>query len=188
MRRHRLALLVAGLSWSAGAIAGPRQPAVPTETWLTTDRARYEVGGMPNSAVFDATVQYTNYGSTPRYFTGCGAPSEMVLQKLMGGLWVTVYGNIVAGCEGAPLVVQPGATHSFVFRIHGAVAGLYEPRFDVDEVPGTYRVRLRSYLKFVPHGPVTFEQGGVTKTLQPLGDVTEPEDAISAPFELVVAR
>jgi len=161
---------------------------VRTETWLTTDRTRYEVGGLPNSAVFDATVQYTNHGLTPRYFRACGGPYEIVLQKLMGGLWVTVYGNIVVGCEGSPLVVKPGATHSFAFGIHGAVAALYEPRFDVDEVPGTYRVRLRSYLKFVPHGPFTFVQDGVTRPLQPLGDVTEPEDAVSAPFELVVAR
>lgn len=172
MRLAALAVLAVALGTPASSIAKPPQPARPQNTWLTTDRDQYVPAGLPSTIQFQIELRYTNRSKTPRYFPGCGEPAPPILEKLMSGVWSVVYRPVVPLCKGPTVVVAPGATYAFGYRVMGSLDGRFKPAFDADAVPGVYRARWRAYRK---------------QLATPAGDTEEedPEDVFSNSFTII---
>ena len=119
-------------SLNAGSAKGPP---------IQTDRSSYVVQDSAGLAGLTIQMTYTNNTGQRVYIPTCRGPQPPRLQKKVGDSWVMAYTPNVLGCEGAPIVVAPGESYPYTFRVLAGMPGSsFVPRFAVSEVPGTYRV------------------------------------------------
>jgi hypothetical protein len=120
---------------------------------IRTERTEYAVSRSGSSLVTSIGLSLTNGTEGPAYLATCNGVHPPVLQKRVGDRWVTAYAAVVALCLGPPEVVEPGETFSYTLRVSAAPRGSNSyPQFEVDEVPGTYRLAWAVYRTWEPDG------------------------------------
>src|SRR5689334_12716142 len=127
--------LVSTIGCAAAMAGSARGPAIQT------DRTSYVVRDSGGLSSLTIQMTYTNNTGQRVYIPTCRGPQPPRLQKKVGDSWVMAYTPNVLGCEGAPIVVAPGESYPYTFRVLAGMPGSsFVPRFAVSEVPGTYRV------------------------------------------------
>ncbi len=122
---------------------------------IQTDSSVYHVrtaGGYQATIV----LTYTNPTAAPVYIASCGGPHPPLIEKWENGEWVTAYNPPVPLCYSPPVEIQPGQAYTYTYRvIVGLPADNAYPKFQVSEIPGTYRLR---WLLRGPDAPLPLEQ------------------------------
>jgi hypothetical protein len=123
-----------GRSDLLGSAALQGEPAVRTDSTsyhlLTTD-AWHEV---------TIGVSYTNRTSVEVRIPTCVVPHPPLLEKLGPNGWFVAYSPVVLACLGPPVVIAPGEEYRLTYRVMAGRFPNQAPRFQVDEIPGTYRL------------------------------------------------
>jgi hypothetical protein len=88
----------------------------------------------------DIDLAYTNPLRRAVAVPACHAPYRPLLQKFENGEWVDAFRTIELMCITSPLVIAGGATHEFRFAVRAGRPADVAPRFEVEEIPGTYRL------------------------------------------------
>lgn len=84
---------------------------------------------------------YTNATGETVHIVNCEGAFGVSLEKRVGGKWVRAWSNVVPLCLSSPIVVEPGRTHEHTLRVSaGRSSSNLHPRFEVEEVAGTYRM------------------------------------------------
>ena len=113
---------------------------------IRTDRGEYVADRTGGGVSLDVVVRFTNPVAGPVNLPTCHGVHPPVLEKLVGGRWVSAYNPPVLACLGPPLVVREGDTLDYTYRIRGAPRGSNTyPQFEVPDVVGTYRLVWHIY-------------------------------------------
>ena len=119
---------------------------------------------------------FTNHTRAPVYIKNCIGGFPINLEKRVDGEWAQVYvGGGLLQCLSAPIVVEPGATHSDTLEVGYAFPGtIYSPQMDPAELPGNYRMVWPNVLSsFQSDGP-------------PFGEPIPLEYRVSNEFQLTL--
>lgn len=173
MKNHRRWTALVWLTFVAAA-CHRQQPTVSVlnrGTMLLADSTRYTVRLVGEMYSVRIGFRFTNRTGGTVSANYCGVPTPPRLEKQMSdGTWRVAYSPIVLLCETMPpfRIPQLGVYQSVLDVRAGRREAKVAPTFDVDSVPGTYRLRWR-----LAAGPDPNESG--------VGVV----EAISPPFRLV---
>jgi hypothetical protein len=147
--------------------AEPRDEPSDTTAALQTDRRVYRLervvppqrerprpGVIPLELVHDTLtiiVTFQNRSPHPVYLEYCGYdPGRYRLQKMVNGNWVDAYRPIcqAVGTE-EPFPVEPGEVFTDIMTAHHFTGSPpARPRFEVDSIPGTYRLIMVLYTRW----------------------------------------
>ncbi len=87
------------------------------------------------------SLVFTNRDTRAVEITNCNGFTSVGLEKLVGERWVFAWSPVLADCLSRPIVVAPGATFRAEFGINAGRPGTNaEPKFEVSQVDGVYRV------------------------------------------------
>jgi hypothetical protein len=157
--RHLLTIVLLGLALGCSRSA-PEEPGAAkpdlaaSEAPIQTDRAEYTLRYTEQLAEATIGVRYTNRTGSPVYLPTCHVPHPPVLEKRVGSTWVAAYRPAVLACLGPPVVIQPGATYEYTFKVVAGRPGTNSfPQFEVAEIPGTYRLVWGLLSTWDPDGP-----------------------------------
>lgn len=153
-----LPVLLAGAVAAAGCAAADtlalgEQPLSRAGAPIRTDRDVYQVRKTQHSYELTMELAYVNPTSGPVYIPTCHTPHPPALQKWVGGEWVTAYSPVVLECLGPPVVIGRGETYRYTYRVEASHRPNTFPRFEVAEVPGTYRLVWHILGTWEPSGP-----------------------------------
>lgn len=162
--RCTFALLLAATLASAAGCARPdllgpgdqAQGQAPTTSGapLQTDRASYRLDTTSRGHQLDIDFTFTNPTGRRVYVPTCRTPHPPGLEKWQNGAWVRAYSPVVLECLGPPLVIEPGAAYAGTLSIHAGRAGTRQyPQFQVESIPGTYRLVWNVLGNWAPDGP-----------------------------------
>lgn len=129
--------------------ARPDEAAVPSNAGapITTDSAVYHLRSSADGYAGTIGVTYTNRTGGTVNIPACHSPHPPLLEKWVAGEWVVAYDPPVLMCITPPVVIQAGSSYSYTYRIVAGRTGSNSyPQFEVDEIPGTYRLRWRALL------------------------------------------
>ena len=107
---------------------------------VETDSTSYHVRTTDSGHQVTIGVSFRNPTFSEVHIPTCHAPHPPVVQKLGRNGWVTAYSPIVLECLGPPVRIAPGAAYSMTYHVIGARLPNSGPRFEVDEIAGTYRL------------------------------------------------
>lgn len=86
------------------------------------------------------TVIYTNRTASPTSFVNCDGGTNYTFEKLVSGQWAFAWSPGIAACLSPPIVVLPGATHTFILSVFGGYPDCRcAPQFAVTDISGVYR-------------------------------------------------
>jgi len=131
-----LAVIIASATACSDATA-PREPATPD---FRTDSASYTLraGSIAYQGII--SVSYTNHTGAAVSFANCMGTTDVELEKLVSGAWVSVWSPVMPLCMSLPITVAPNATWRTTVYVSGAYPEVNaDPKFSVTDVPGTYR-------------------------------------------------
>ena len=132
---YLLPLIAAGIGCTSATMATKKSVPIQTDSPIYTVT---ETGGLAHLTI---RMAYHNATDGPVYLPSCQGPQPPRLQKQVGDEWVTAYTPNMLACQGTPLPIAKGETFNYVFEVIAGMPGTnYTPRFNVPEVPGTYRV------------------------------------------------
>ena len=114
------------------------------ERGVETDSTSYHVLTTDSRHEVTIGVSFRNPTFNEVHIPGCVGPYPPVLEKRGQDGWVIAYSPIVLLCLGTPVRVAPGAAYSMAYRVIGARQPRTYPRFEVDEIAGTYRLNWRA--------------------------------------------
>ncbi len=118
----------------------PLDPATP----VVTDRARYSLSETKQGEAIRIVSTYRNRTGGTVYLMPCGyRPPRWRLEKQVDGTWVEAYAHActAVGVERS-FPVAPGESRTDTLRVY---AGLGTRVFQLEPIPGTYRVVYRIY-------------------------------------------
>lgn len=123
---------------SCNSAMGPEDLKPDPSAPVQSSALRYSAVADQHGVSGIVPVEYTNMGSSPVYFDGCG----IWLEHLNHGDWTAVFANPCPGV-GVTTRIDPGGTdrRDFTFR-HPADLDTY-PRFPTEPVSGVYRVVMQ---------------------------------------------
>jgi hypothetical protein len=107
---------------------------------VETDSTSYHVLTTDSRHEVTIGVSFRNPTFNEVQIPTCHSPYPPVLEKLGRNGWVTAYSPVVLLCLGPPVRIAPGAAYSMTYRVIGARLPNSAPRFEVDEIAGTYRL------------------------------------------------
>ncbi len=125
---------------------------------LRADQNLYEpiiITGVTVRMNFDIATVMENRGSEDVVLTGCINPSLPVLQKLLDGIWTTVYTAIEPECISPPWFIEPGESHQDTLRVHAILSPQVIPVVRWENgipVDSTYRLERRIYTNHLVDG------------------------------------
>ena len=120
---------------------------------IRTDKQTYTLkqSGETLSVSFDMT--YTNQTSDPTHLVTCNGIFSILLEKLIDGKWVLAYGSDSPDCLGPFISIEPGRQHAYELNVVVFVpSSENEPKFQVDNPVGTYRLVWPIYESLNPNG------------------------------------
>lgn len=132
---------------------GSDPPVADLEAPIRTDSAVYHVRTTPYTYELAIGVTYSNATGKPVFIPSCHGPTPPVLEKWEEGRWVRAYDPPVELCLGPPVVIEAGQVYAYTYNIHAARLPNAIPKFEVAEIPGTYRLRWRLLGTWAPDGP-----------------------------------
>ena len=125
----------------------------PTDGMLRTDRSEYILTRESNTIRVDIGVTFDNRTGKAVYIPACHGAHPPILEKFEGGRWIVAYAPAVLLCLGPPVVVPAGETYEYEYRVVAGAPGTnIEPKFDVDAIPGTYRLVWGLFEEKLPDG------------------------------------
>jgi hypothetical protein len=119
----------------------PSPPAELPAPALSTDADRYVL--ERTTIGWEAAIPFTYENRTrgPVFVVSCLHPTPPILEKWVGGRWVTAWSPTVPACLGPVLRVEAGERYSDGLRVFaGYPENNWHPKFDVAEPEGTYRL------------------------------------------------
>jgi hypothetical protein len=117
--------------------------AAPRALSIQTDSVAYTLASAAYGYHGSIGFAYTNSNDLPVYIPNCAGSFSLVLQKEVGGQWVSAWMPDVLLCSSAPIVVQPGAEYRYIVHVlHCFPLSNCGPSFTVSEIPGQYRILL----------------------------------------------
>ena len=146
-RTGRWLLLVGALASPAGCdllhLTGGGAPA-PEQSRagppMTTDSAVYHLRGDAYNYRMEIGFTYTNPTRRSVQVSTCHGAYPPSLEKWQDGAWVGAWFPVVPMCLGAPLVIGPGESYRDALHLTAGRRDNLLPRFEVDPIPGTYRL------------------------------------------------
>lgn len=136
-----LAAMAAGLAGCASALAADGSPVAV----LRTHQAEYVVTRTSDAYSAEIGFTYVNRGDRPLYIPKCRVPRKPILEKLEGDRWIYAVGYFMQDCLGPSFRIDPRETWTDTLRIYaGTPDSRVIPKFNVEEVPGTYRLVLQT--------------------------------------------
>jgi hypothetical protein len=159
MKRHPFwlssLLVITMLLGCSPATLPPGIPDDPSAPAIQTDRQVYELEPHLDSLRLDIAASYTNTTGQTVYPARCGfEPPDFYLEKRSGDAWVLAYAPVcLAVLIDEPFEVAANETYTTTLTLlHPHDPNTY-PRFEVDELLGTYRLVYRIYRTWEPDGP-----------------------------------
>jgi hypothetical protein len=119
---------------------------------IQTDSAIYHLRTTEHAHELTIGLTYTNPTGSPVYIPTCHTPHPPVLEKWEGGEWVTAYAPVVLLCLGPPVVIGAGEVYAYRYEVSATRRPNTIPRFEVAELPGTYRLVWRMLGTWTPDG------------------------------------
>jgi hypothetical protein len=157
-------------------------PAGAPETTPTVDEGPVVVEGRSHTLRstqegWEGEVPFAYHNVTDRTISllNCRGGFGLHLEKRVEGDWVRAWEPAGELCLSPPIEIPPGEQHEHTLHVFDARpdANVF-PRFDVDGIPGSYRIVITSaYWDYDHDGP-------------PWGEMPPMEARVSAPFELRV--
>ncbi len=139
-----LLLLLCLITFSACSLTTPDDGTLDATGLLQTDATSYTAETVTDGRTYvSARIPYETFNATGEalYLIGCNVPPSAVLEKSVGGAWVTAYSPGTGFCLSAPWVIASGETRRDTLVVRGYLPGQnITPTFDT-EVEGTYRLR-----------------------------------------------
>jgi hypothetical protein len=139
MRTTRVAVPLL-LTWTMAACGTDPLGSSRVDGGVETDSTSYHVLTTDSWHEVTIGVSFRNPTFNEVLIPTCHAPHPPVLEKLGQNGWVTAYSPTVLDCLGPPVRIAPGEAYSMTYRVIGARLPNSAPRFDVDEIAGTYRL------------------------------------------------
>lgn len=162
-----LTLLAAGGCGSPTAPLGPDDPPVVMSDSLYVLEA--------GATGWRGELAFTYYNVTDRTLSlaNCRGGFAYRLEKWTDEGWVTAWSPVLLMCLSPPIRIPPGRSHEHVATVFSGFPDSNSyPRFQVDEIDGTYRVVIDGVFWNYDHdGP-------------PWGEVPPEERRVSHPFEI----
>lgn len=112
-----------------------------TEPPIHTDQTTYVL--ETNASGWEGVIQieYVNASARKMYLGNCHGAYSYFLEKREGEEWVPAWSPILPMCKSPDIEIPAGEVFSDAVWVHGARPGTnVEPKFDVDEIDGTYRL------------------------------------------------
>jgi hypothetical protein len=139
----RALLFVAAIVAAAGDCRPLPAPDRQARATLVTDSTEYTVrlvDGMYRTMI---GYTYTNNSGDAVSATHCQAPPPPVLEKRVGEAWVRAYDPVMLMCLTIPhFRIAAGSTYRGTLHVAAAPPGRnVAPVFEVESIPGTYRLR-----------------------------------------------
>ena len=95
----------------------------------------------------DIPFAYTNRTGRNVYVVNCNRIVPPVLEKRVNDRWVTAWGAAVPQCLSEPIVIRHGETYRDTLNVFAGHPGSnVDPKFDVPEIEGVYRMRWEGVL------------------------------------------
>lgn len=107
---------------------------------ITVDSTLYHVITTEDEHEVTIEVSFTNTTSVEVRIPTCRIPHPPVLEKLQSGQWVLAYSPVVLLCLGPAVTIAPEEQYRMTYRVSAARRAKTYPRFEVDEISGTYRI------------------------------------------------
>ena len=126
---------------------------------IRTAHASYDLDvSARGSLVGSVDYVFTNDTGMTVYIVNCQGRFDLLLERWIGGAWVTAWSPFNPQCLSAPIVIEPGTTfQDTVSIVSGCPALVYTPELDCSSPDGTYRIlwvdALPSYQDHLPFGP-----------------------------------
>lgn len=131
-------------------IQAPETPGAP----LRTDQSVYTLKTTGGTHHLSIGFTFTNPTARRAYVPTCRTPHPPGLEKWQNGAWVRAYSPVVLQCLGPPLIIEPGATYTGTLEVNAGRAGANQyPQFQVQSIPGTYRLVWNVLGSWTPDGP-----------------------------------
>lgn len=144
MRRLRLPLLAPSIFLACSPAPSVERDPTPL---LQTDEVAYAL--IEDETGFRTAIayRYRNETGGPVYLSPCDGAVRPLLEMDRGGIWFPAWEPFVTGCEGEPVLVQPGAAYGDTLLVRGAPPDSnLLPVFVFPEIEGVYRLVLpRAY-------------------------------------------
>lgn len=128
----------------------PEAPSAP----IRTDRSAYTLKTTASAHRLSIGFTFTNPTGSRAYVPTCRTPHPPGLEKWQNGAWVRAYSPLVLQCLDPPLIIEAGATHRGTLDVRAGRAGTKQfPQFQVERIPGTYRLVWTVLGSWTPDGP-----------------------------------
>jgi hypothetical protein len=129
---------------------------------MRTSEDTYEAVRTVDAVTVTIPYTYTNATGETVYINRCQEPDPPSLQKQQEGVWRTVYAPPRLLCLGPPVVIDAGGDHEGQLEVRAALDPNSQPQWEVERVPGTYRLVLDIFGNLEPGGngtnPLDLEQ------------------------------
>jgi hypothetical protein len=135
-----LAAVVAGCSSIDILGFGGDRSTVLTGEPIQTDSSVYHVRTTEYARELTVALTFANPTGRRVYIPTCHSPHPPILEKWENETWVIAYYPIVLACAGPPVVIDAGAQYRYTYHLVVPHGPNTYPRFEVAEVPGTYRL------------------------------------------------
>lgn len=120
---------------------------------IRTDSSVYHLRTTPEAHELTIGVRFVNPTSAPAYIPTCQGTNPPTLERWDGEKWVTAFSPVVLLCLGPPVVIGAGESYDYTFRVLASRRPNTYPRFEVAEIPGTYRLVWGILGSWRPDGP-----------------------------------
>lgn len=173
-RLGALSLVVLLVGCTHETASGPvAEAAVPGEEPIRTDRSLYVLEEGTAGWETEIRFDYTNRSDRTISIANCHEGFSLRLEKRQGGEWAPAWSPPVLLCLSSPIEIRPGRTYSRRLRVFGGYPdNESHPKFEVDELDGTYRLVVEAaYWRYDHGGP-------------PWGQQVPLEHRVSGDFEI----
>ena len=140
MKRYFTTLLVAAATLS-GAACESVTVLDTAPAPIETDKMEYEAQIEDGSVEIDIPHTFKNETDAAVFVVNCHNSFAIKLQKRVGNTWVDAVGIIIPECLSPAIEIESNATfeHTLMVRA-GLPSSDIQPRFEVDELEGIYRI------------------------------------------------
>lgn len=110
-------------------------------TEFRTDSGRYTLGIQEGVATLEIPFTFRNHTGRTIYVVNCNGLAPPVLEKREGERWVVAYVPAVPACLSPAIEIRDHETYHGTVHVQAWLpASLHRPKFEVDELEGTYRL------------------------------------------------
>ena len=154
-RRFHAQLILAALTLFVILLAGCGlfEADENSEPAIRTEKQNYTLSQSGETLALSINMTYTNRTFKPTFLLTCNGAFSMVLEKSVDGNWVQAYGSAAPDCLGPVLTIKKNGQHHYTLNVLAFIpSSENSPKFQVDNVSGTYRLVWTVYKTLNPEG------------------------------------